>query len=422
MALRASRRSGRGSRRKEGEFARRSGRDWAARGALALGLAVLGYIGTTSSFANVVAKIDPARAYAMAPDNGVIAANYAQDAFSRAPTSDPGSLPARLSRRALLADPTAAEALTVLGFQAQLRGDTEQADRIFSYSIALSRRELRPRIWAIEEAVTRGDIAGALRNYDIALRTSRDAAGALFPTLSAALAEPRIRAAVLPILATDPVWKDAFVAYAANSGIDPEGAIALLREGRRIGLQPAEDQRANLVNALMAQNKPNEAWAYYRSFRPDARRDRSRDPEFVLQTPVRAVFDWRPGADTRLSAAVLTQGDGGLLDFAAPPSAGGELVSQTQLLPVGSYRLEGRSRGIEQPERSRPYWALICQDGRELGRAPLPNSQQNGGRFSGRFTVPQDCTVQTLSLVARSTDDIMGVSGQIETAQLVPAR
>ena len=420
MARRASRRGGRGSRREGGERARRSGRDWAARGVLALGLAVFGYMGTTSSLAGVVAKVDPARARAMAPGNGVILAEYAQDAFSRAPTGDPDSLPASLARRALMADPTAADALTVLGFQAQLRGDAAQTDRIFSYSIALTRRELRPRLWAIEEAVTRGDIAAALRNYDIALRTSNDAAGILFPTLSAALAEPRIRAALLPILATDPVWKDGFIAYAANSGGAPEGTIALFQDGRRIGLDPDEHLRTNLVNALIAQNKPDEAWNYYRTFRPGALRDRSRDPEFALEVTNPALFDWRAGADTRLSAAILREGKGGLLDFSVPPSVGGELVSQTQLLPAGIYRITGRSRGIDQPERSRPYWALTCQDGRELGRVVLSNSDQSGGRFAGRFTVPQGCEMQTLSLVARSTDYIMGVSGQIERAKLVP--
>ena len=420
MARHTTRRRGKGSRRRDTELARRSGRAWAARGGLALGLAVLGFMGTTSSLARVVAKVDPVRAFAMAPGNGVILADYAQNAFSRAPTGDPESLPASLARRALMADPTAAEALTVLGFQAQLRGDTAQTDRIFSYSIALTRRELRPRLWAIEEAVTRGDIVGALRNYDIALRTSSDAAEILFPTLSAALTEPRIRTALLPILATDPVWKDGFISYAATSSVEPEGAIALFREGRRIGLEPDNNQRASLVNTLMAQSKPDEAWAYYRTFHPNVRRDRSRDPGFAMEAQTRSVFDWRAGTDTRLSAAILRQGKAGLLDFSVPPSVGGQLVSQTQLLPAGSYRIDGRSRGIDQPERSRPYWTLICQNGRELGRVALPNSDSNDGRFTGQFVVPQGCEAPILALVARSTDDIMGVSGQIESARLVP--
>lgn len=409
------------NRRGRGEFARRTARDWAARSVLALCLVILGYFGTATSLANVVAKVEPASAYALAPSNGVIMARYAERVFTQTPEMDPNSLSADLARRALLADPTASAALTVLGSQAQLRGDAKKSNTIFSYSTALSRRELRPRIWAIEEAVIRGDIAGALRNYDLALRTSKEANNLLFPTLAAALSEPRIRAELLQILASRPVWEKDFLSYVALSGIEPEGAIAMFREGRKIGLKTTDDIRANLVDALALQNKHEEAWAYYRSIRPGARRNRSRDPSFALHAGAQTVFDWQEGGDSRLAAAISREGKRGLLEFAVPPSIGGEVTSQTQLLPPGAYHFEGRSRGLNQPSRSQPYWALICLDGRELGQIAVTNSDQNDGRFSGRFIVPAGCPVQVLSLVVRPSDDIMGVTGQIDRAQLVPA-
>ena len=407
-------------RARHGQLVRRSTRDWLARGALALGLLVMGYIGTSSSLARVVAKIDPDRAHTMAPGNGVILADYAENAFSRAPTKDPSSWSALLARRALIADPTVTKALTVLGFQAQLRGDNVQADRIFSYSVGLSRREFRPRLWAIEDAVTRGDVDGALRNYDIALRTSNNARGILFPALSAALAEPRIRSGLIRILATHPVWEEQFIGFAANSGIEPEGTIALYKDGQKVGIEPGDDHRAVLVNVLVGQGKAERAWEYFRTFRSNARGDRSRDPEFKLQSNTRTAFDWRLGNTTGISAVILREGQAGLLDFSVSPSTSGMLISQEQILSPGIYRLDGRSRGIVQKDESRPYWTLTCKSGRDLGRVPLPNSKQNWIRFSGRFTVPQGCEAQTLALVARSTDDIMGINGQIERAQLLP--
>ena len=409
-------------KRGKGELSARDARGWVARSALAMGLLVLGGFGTANSLAHVVVKVDPARAHSMAPGDGTILARLAQDTFRAQPNMRIESGSAILARRALLSDPMAVEALTVLGFQARLRGETARADQIFGYSSELSRRELRPRIWAIEAAVTRGDIAGALRNYDIALRTSRDASDSLFPTLTSALSEPRIRSELLGILKTRPVWGENFISYAAHSGIEPEGTIALLSEARGSGFKVTNDLRASLVNTLMSQDKPDRAWAYYRSFRPDARRERSRDAEFALQSDRRAVFDWQVGKDPRLAAAILTEGKAGLLDFAVSPSAGGELVRQTQLLPAGSYRLVGRSRGVKQPERSQPYWTLTCLDGRELGRTTVPNSQERGGDFSGWFIVPEDCKIQILSLVARPSDNIMGVTGQIERVQLVPLK
>ena len=412
-----------GSRRGRSKFTERSTASWGIRAALAIGLAIAGSVGTSNSLARVIKRVDPARALALAPTDGIILAAYAQDAFSKKPEKDTNSSPAILADRAVLADPTAAEALTVLGSQAQLRGDAKRAARIFYYSTLISRRELRPQLWAIEEAVTRGDIAGALRNYDIALRTSNDAERILFPTLVAGLAEPKIRAALQPILATDPVWGDRFVAFAANSGVEPEGTIALFQEGQGTRLDQDENLRASLVNSLVAQGKQNEAWDYYRSFHPNARRDESRDPFFAVEARDRAVFDWQAASDPRISAAILRQRNNvGVLDFSVPPSVSGELVRQGQLLPAGRYRIEGTSEGIDQKEDSRPYWLLTCEDGRSLGRVQLSNSEENGGRFFGHFIVPHDCKAQTLSLIARSTDDIMGINGQIISAKLVSER
>lgn len=181
--------------------------------------------------------------------------------------------------------------------------------------------------------------------------------------------------------------------------------------------------RADLVNALVAQGKRNEGWEYYRTFRPKARREESRDPSFALEARDRAVFDWQTGNDPRISAAILRQGsEVGVLDFSLPPSVSGELVRQGQVLPAGRYRIDGVSNGIDQPESSRPYWSLTCEDGRSLGRVQLSDSTQNGGRFRGHFIVPEDCDAQILSLIARSTDDIMGINGQIVTAKLTPER
>ncbi len=128
-----------------------------------------------------------------------------------------------------------------------------------------------------------------------------------------------------------------------------------------------------------------------------------------------------PSGQSGISAVILQEGERGILDFSLPPGTGGNLVHQTQLLPPGTYRISGRSRGVNQSERSRPYWTLMCQDGRELGRVEVPNSDVANGAFEGRVSVPGDCATQTLSLIARATDDIAGVSGQIERAALVPA-
>lgn len=399
---------------------RRSRRNWVGRLGLAFVALVLGAMSLGGSFGRVLQSADPIRAAALAPDNGVILAARAQHEFMMAPSDDDNGQAARLARLALRADATAVDALNVLGIQAQLRNETARARDLFQYSLRLSRRELRPQIWAIEEAVNRGDIAGALRSYDIALRTSKEASNLLLPNLVAALAEPKVRAALLPILATHPVWYESFLHRVATSGIDPKAGVAFFREGAANGLVVTDDLRAGLVNGLMSEGDHEQAWNYYAQFRSDAVRNRSRDPGFGLNPKVRAVFDWIPTIQSGLSATILQEGGGGVLDFSVSSGNGGTLVQQIQMLPAGSYRLIGRSRGVNVPDRSRPYWTLFCQDGRELHRVEVSNSKVSKGQFEGAIDVPEGCSVQTLSLIARTTDAITGVTGQIERASLIP--
>lgn len=375
----------------------------------------------TNSFARAVVKSNSAIAYAISPYDGAIVSRYAEDAFALKPDADEESENARLAEQAILADPTRAEALTVLGFQAQLRGETEKAERIFAYALSLTRRELRPHIWGIEDEVTRGNIEGALRHYDLALRTTKRARPLLFPTLVAAMSEPRIRKELLHLILKDPDWTADFFAYAADSGIEPVGTSFLFSEAAAAGVEIGEGQRSNLVNRLYGRGELDDAWRVYQTLRPDAISTKSRDPEFALATDARAVFDWRLGEDAGLSSVILKNGDKGVLEFSTAPSVGGRLVSQAQLLSPGAYKFDGLVRDLQQSGRSQPYWVLSCRDGRELLRIDVPNAQDRAVAFTGRFIVPSSCRAQVLSLIARPSDDIMGVSGRIERAEISPS-
>jgi len=177
-----------------------------------------------------------------------------------------------------------------------------------------------------------------------------------------------------------------------------------------------------LINRLLAARLFDDAWAYYAAARPGSDRRQSRDPAFTSAIEARSAFDWIAVNGFGGSVAILPDVRNGLFDFTISMGNGGTLLQQLQMLPPGNYVLEGHSIGIEQPTRSRPYWTLRCESGGEIGRVELPNSSQADGRFQGSIRVPIDCPVQMLALVARSTDDIGGVSGQIDRITIRPAR
>ncbi|GGB91907.1 hypothetical protein GCM10011494_07850 [Novosphingobium endophyticum] len=389
---------------------------------LAGAAAWIGYLSVLQSLAVALPASQIERAYALAPGNGRIAARLSEVLSGPEATPEDRARAARVARAALQHEPTAVGAVATLGLDALIRGDEAEAKRLFSYSQHLSRRDLRTQLWAIEDAVASGEISSALKHYDIALRTKRTAPELLYPVLSAAIANQEVRAGLVTTLAAKPIWGDSFVYYAAANSSEPGNTAGLFKGLRRAGY-PIPDRANNaLVNALRADNAFEEAWSYYSAIREGADRRRSRDPDFkaMLETPL--AFDWVAENSAGISTALQPRPDGGLFDFAVSPSVSGRLLWQQQMLPEGEYVLEGHSVGIDQPSGSRPYWTLSCLGGRELGRLQLRNSSEAEGRFSGRFTVPANCPVQVLALIARSSSEIDGVAGQIDRAQIRPLR
>lgn len=378
------------------------------------------FFSVSDSLANVLMKRDPEQARSLAPWDGTITAKLAEQKMAVRPASLDSSEPAKLARLAVRQDATTVDALVVLGLQAQLRSQTDAARKIFAHSLELSRRELEPQIWAIEEAVSRGDIRTALANYDIALRTSQSASRILFPVLESALREPKVRTQLVTILSTEPVWLNSFVKFAAIGRANPEATAQFFQEAGAAGITIADADRTSIVNAIASRQRIEEAWEYYSSFRKGAVRSRSRDPRFQAALERPSLFDWRVHNSPGISATIQRDANGGAVEFSAAPSTAGLVLDQVQVLPPGTYRFDTKSIDVEQPDRSRPYWILTCKGGRELGRLSLANSANAVSTDSTEFVVPPDCKEQKLALFVRLSNEITGVYGRILTASLVP--
>lgn len=400
--------------------ARRTPAEWIVRVVLALVAAVLGYFGVTHSMALAAENADAQRAYRLAPHDGRIVASAAAKRF--AVTSEPAAQRpiVQLALTALRQDATAVKAVNTLGLQAQLHGDTVQAQRLFNYAQRLSRRELQTQLWLIENAVARNDVPGALRHYDIALRTNKSAPDVLFPILAGAISDPLVRTSAIATLAGKPIWAQSFIVFVAGGGEDPRAVADLLLRLHRRGVRVPDEPSTVVINRLIHDDAAEDAWRYYAAIRPGVKRNSARDPGFAAVFDRPTAFDWSPVNENNVSASVQRTAEGGIFTFSVSPGAGGLLLQQTQMLPPGTYRLDGKSSEIELPQRASPYWVLSCRSGAELGRVVVPNTSYNRGSFSGQFIVPSDCPVQTLALIARPSEEISGSSGQIEEVRLIP--
>lgn len=400
----------------------RSPREWIVRGCAAAAVLALGYVSTTETLATALQRVDIERAYALNPDDGRITAKLAEQLAIRA-SPRLSSRGDQLAYRSLSSEPLAVPALTALALGSELRGNVAQARALFVHSSALSRRDFSAQLWLIEDAVSHGDVPGALRQYDAALRTNKNAPEILFPILASATSDPTIASALVNVLATRPAWGDAFVRYLGTSSPDPQTTATLfqLLALRRIPIP--EIATANAVNSLVTANAFEAAWNYYRGLRGGVDRRRSRDPNFGAHIEIPTAFDWTPVMTiSGVTASIQRTAESGVFDFAAPPTIGGIVLQQMQMLTPGRYRIDGHSLNIEQSDSERPYWVLVCTDGREIGRVDLPNSDQQAGHFSGSFVVGTTCSAQLLRLIVRPSNKVSGTSGQIDHVMMRPLR
>lgn len=399
---------------------RRSPREWLLRGGLAAAALAIGYVSTTETFGYALMRADPERAYALSSGDGRIAGVLAQQIASTndASTADRHRADA-LARGALATEPLAVTAMTALGLNAQVAGNTAVARRIFVHSDTVSRRELGPRLWLIEDAVARGDIPGALRHYDIALRTEKNARELLFPILSNAVSDPTIADALVDTMAAKPAWTTSFILNLPTSGAAPQTTASLFRRLMRRGVPIPPEAQAGAVNALFAGGAFDQAWAFYKNIHPDAVRTASRNANFRVQPEAASPFDWNTASDSSgMAASILNSAEGGILDFSSPATVGGAIAEQAQVLPPGHYRLVGAARELSGNTASAPYWQLVCIDGQELGRVPMIVEADGKGTFDGDLEVPSTCRAQVLRLVIRPVSDTGGVTGQIIRAAL----
>lgn len=396
---------------------------WGGRTVSALVLAVVAYFGLCSTFANIIAKTDPQRASAIVPWNGRIAALASRSLIEGRTEGERLEEAAAIARQALQREPTAVPAVAALGLVAQLQGDISSSARAFSLSERLSRRDIQTQLWAIENSVARGDLRGALKHYDIALRTSQHAPDLLFPVLATAVEDASVRSVIVETLTKRPSWSLLFVDYIASNGPDPIATGALFSDLMRHGFKVSEGANTAVIYGLFSSGSLDKAWAYYAMVRGNVKYTESRDPRFASNIMSPSFFDWMPVNDTGITASIEPGSAGGTFNFTIAPRTSGAVLQQVQILPPGRYILDGHVVFSDAADRDRPYWALECRGGPELGRLELPSTSAEGGaRYHGIFVVPAGCPSQTLSLIARAASGFTDVAGRIDEARLYPER
>ncbi|WP_322966087.1 tetratricopeptide repeat protein [Sphingomonas fuzhouensis] len=365
----------------------------------------------------VAAATSPSFALKIAPDNAEALVGMSTQAMASL-TPDGIRRSADFARRAYLREPVSAAALRQIGFAVEADGGPDRARPLLRQATALSRRDFETQLWLIEDAVNRGDVAEALRHYDVALRTSKRAPQILFGPLTVATSDPALISPLAQTIARQPPWGNTFLLQAASTSNAPGNMVRLISMLLAAGYPVTPLAIQSLEGRLIQAGDYKDAWALFAAAFPSARRDTIRNPRFQDMVSEGLAFGWSFDVDGSATGVVIDDRNGRRLGYNAPVGTGGIVARQMLLLPPGTYRLSSTVVSNNHAGDSAPVWRLRCVGQNEnLGAMPLPVVTGAPQHVHALVTVA-GCPAQWLELVLSATDDPDGIAGAVSDIDL----
>lgn len=389
----------------------------AARGAiLAVALAAAVAVASNGLSTRLLAS-DPLRAARLSPGN----AAFSLAAAARLAGDDSGTRDPRVRRlvaAALSRSTSDPDAIAFRALEAGADGDPGREARLFRLSDEISRRNLPTRLWLIQDAVRRGDVAGALADFDIALRTSTDAPAILFPILATATTDPTLSAPLAGLFDRPSDWRAAFFHFALTEGDAAAGLAHVVPAMRDRAWLAQNGVGEALVGRLVADGDFAAARRTYGLFHREARSGPLvRDGDFG-DPGASFPFGWLFAQKGEIGAERSLIGGKPALTYQALPGGDGAVASQLLMLPPGRYRLALSAATAAADPQAPPYWTIACASdgGKQIALLDMPVAEH--GRAAADFAVPPDCPAQWLVLTLRGSDQPGGQAGAVASVSV----
>ena len=367
------------------------------RGAIVAGALVAAAGIVQAGTAQWLVRSDPVAAARVAPYDARIAMAAARKLVEegRGPT-DPAIR--RLTQATLARDLTQNAAIEFRAVDVESAGNRARAARLFELSDAISRRSLPTRLWLIQRSVDRGDVGHALRDFDIALRTTTAAAPTLFPVLAGATSDPGLVAPIARMLDRPSDWRLLFLNYAVANG-DIEGASAVLLRMRDRGLITGNGVDRALIARLVDERRFALAGRVRAAFSTGKAQPRLVVDGGFADAIGSPLFGWSFTERGDIGAERSTADGRPALSWRSEPGRGGQVAAQLLLLSPGNYRLTTMAASATPYDA--PYWSLTCgeQGGAALVRLDVPPAAS--ATAAEDFAVPAGCEGQWLTLTLR---------------------
>ncbi|MEQ1718406.1 MAG: hypothetical protein ABL907_20890 [Hyphomicrobium sp.] len=326
------------------------------------------------------------------------------------------------SERALLANPTGARGLSILGILMARDGNEAQASAFMSAATRRSAREPIANYWMLSTAFEAKDYAQATVQADVLLRHTRNIR-LVAPFLGRLAETDAATEALSALMERNPPWRAAFFQNLKGNIKDARTPITLLLKLKDTPNPPVFAEINPYVALLIENNYYDLAYNAWLQFLDAEQLSKA---GFIFNgdfnfAPSGYPFDWTvtPGAGVIMEVGPAPDDSSNkVLKIALGPGrVNYRPVRQMTMLVPGDYTLTARFKGEIRARRGLK-WSVSCARPslKKLGEG----SEINGSNpaWTGvviNFTVPkEDCRAQTvqLSLDARSASETL-VSGTL---------
>lgn len=357
---------------------------------------------------------DPRLALALYPLNAEALLAQATDALGRAEADAPlGEMEGPLDeierkvRAAIPLDAGDARIYSLLGEILRRRGQEEAAYAMFDHALVLARTEIHALQWSIQRAVDDGDYRQAVERLDVMFRRWPERIEPLAGALPAVFSSPEGYAALLERIGAGPPWRPRLLSVLGGDAAPDLGfAARLLQDLAVSSLPPTPGETARLLAGLFKRKQYDLA---YRTFLLTLAPQEKELSGLVFdgafrQAPSARRFDWavrrQPGVTLTLPAGLgdSPSGAGLSVEFNGTPvqRVG---VEQYLHLPPGGYEIEIKASAVAAELPKALLWSLDCLDpGQPVLRTDVPAGSYSDRIVAARFSVPQNCPVQLLTL------------------------
>jgi hypothetical protein len=370
-------------------------------------LLVVGWRIIAETNAASLARTDPEAALAWRPDGAAALTSLAEQKLAEAGGKDDYDAVATLAEEALLANPLEARAIALVALARNAAGDASRVEPLMRLAASRTRRDTPVQGWLFNNALGRGDYAGALDHANAILLTNPDLEDEILNNLQVFAAKPEARSALLARLAGAPPWRTDFIELLSNGNAPPDVVFSLLSDLAVSTNPPTVAEIAPILERLVREGQFDLAYIIWLRFLP---RDQGGIVKYAFNGDFELAvtglpFDWsfpgNAGADRAIIDTRET-GRGKALRLAFANKRIHRLLAIKLLaLPPGRYRLTVDARALDVRSEVGLVWNLVCPGQKPIALASTPPLKGTvpWQTLKAEFEVPPDvCRGQRLTL------------------------